>query len=117
MLKRRELIRRLSTVPLVGSFMASIPLVSAEASTPSKRQPPRDLFKEFGVRTFINAAGTLTYMTGSLMHDEVLEAINPSIEVGGGSENSLSVSVFMLKAGQEKIVASRLKEVLTQATA
>lgn len=27
------------------------------------------------MRTFINAAGTLTYMTGSLMHDEVLEAI------------------------------------------
>ena len=76
MLKRRELIQRLSTVPLVGSFMASIPLVTAEASTPPKRQPPRDLFKEFGVRTFINAAGTLTYMTGSLMHDEVLEAIN-----------------------------------------
>jgi len=76
MLKRRELIQRLSTVPLIGSFMASIPLVTAEASTSPKRQPPRDLFKEFGVRTFINAAGTLTYMTGSLMHDEVLEAIN-----------------------------------------
>jgi L-seryl-tRNA(Ser) seleniumtransferase len=38
----------------------------------------RDLFKELGVRTFINAAGTLTYMTGSLMHDEVLHAINSS---------------------------------------
>jgi L-seryl-tRNA(Ser) seleniumtransferase len=36
------------------------------------------LFKELGVRTFINAAGTLTFMTGSLMHDEVLEAINSS---------------------------------------
>lgn len=78
MLKRRELIRRLSTVPLIGGLMASIPLVNAEASTPSKRKPSRDLFKEFGVRTFINAAGTLTYMTGSLMHDEVLEAINYS---------------------------------------
>jgi L-seryl-tRNA(Ser) seleniumtransferase len=40
------------------------------------KQPKRDLFKELGVRTFINAAGTLTYMTGSLMHDEVLDAIN-----------------------------------------
>lgn len=36
----------------------------------------RDIFKELGVRTFINAAGTLTYMTGSLMHDYVLETIN-----------------------------------------
>ena len=76
MLKRRELIQRLSTLPFVGGLMAIVPTTTAEASTPSKRQPPRDLFKEFGVRTFINAAGTLTYMTGSLMHDEVLEAIN-----------------------------------------
>jgi uncharacterized pyridoxal phosphate-dependent enzyme len=76
MLKRRELIQRLSTLPFVGALMASFPLTTAEASAPSKRQPARDLFEEFGVRTFINAAGTLTYMTGSLMHDEVLEAIN-----------------------------------------
>jgi L-seryl-tRNA(Ser) seleniumtransferase len=40
------------------------------------KSPKRELFKELGVRTFINAAGTLTYMTGSLMHDEVLDAIN-----------------------------------------
>src|SRR5690606_16396899 len=33
------------------------------------------LFKELGVRTFINAAGTLTYMTGSLMQDKVIQAI------------------------------------------
>jgi uncharacterized pyridoxal phosphate-dependent enzyme len=78
MLKRRELIQRLSTLPFVGALMASFPLTTAEASAPSKRQPARDLFEEFGVRTFINAAGTLTYMTGSLMHDEVLEAINYS---------------------------------------
>jgi uncharacterized pyridoxal phosphate-dependent enzyme len=76
MLKRRELIQRLSTLPFIGSLMAIVPLTTAEASTPPKRQPSRDLFKEFGVRTFINAAGTLTYMTGSLMHDEVIEAIN-----------------------------------------
>jgi len=76
MLNRRELIQRLSTFPLVGGLLAGVP-ISAEASSHTKREPPkRDLFKEFGVRTFINAAGTLTYMTGSLMHDEVLEAIN-----------------------------------------
>lgn len=52
----------MSTVPFTTGFIS--------------KTPKRDLFKEFGVRTFINAAGTLTYMTGSLMHDEVLEAIN-----------------------------------------
>jgi L-seryl-tRNA(Ser) seleniumtransferase len=54
-----------------------LPFTSTLASPVSKK-PKRDLFKEFGVRTFINAAGTLTYMTGSLMHDEVLDAINSS---------------------------------------
>jgi L-seryl-tRNA(Ser) seleniumtransferase len=76
MLKRRELIQRLSALPFVGSLMAIVPITTANASVAAKRPPARDLFKEFGVRTFINAAGTLTYMTGSLMHDEVLEAIN-----------------------------------------
>lgn len=35
----------------------------------------RDLFKELGIRTFINAAGTYTSMSGCLMQDEVMEAI------------------------------------------
>src|SRR5690242_1424234 len=75
MLNRRQLIQRLSSVPLVGGFLSAFPFTSAKA-LPLKEAPKRDLFKELGVRTFINAAGTLTYMTGSLMHDEVLEAIN-----------------------------------------
>ena len=74
MLSRRKLIKRLSTVPLLGGLVGGvIPFESAIASTGPKVPAPRDLFKELGVRTFINAAGTLTYMTGSLMQDEVLE--------------------------------------------
>ena len=51
------------------------------APSPALAQPAspfakRDLFKELGVRTFINAAGTYTAMTGSLMHDYVVETIN-----------------------------------------
>jgi len=75
MLSRRTLIKRLSTIPLLGGLVgSSMPFSSAVAATAAKR----DLFKELGVRTFINAAGTLTYMTGSLMRDETLEAINSS---------------------------------------
>ena len=48
---------------------------------------------------------------------ESLRNANPSIEVGGGTENTVNVTVFMLKPGQEKLVASRLKEELTKATA
>ena len=73
MLNRRKLIQRLTTLPLFGGLATTIPFTAAVAAT---KNPKRELFKEFGVRTFINAAGTLTYMTGSLMHDEVLEAIN-----------------------------------------
>ncbi len=78
MLNRRELIQRLSAFPIVGGLLGGVSITSAIASSPIKEVPKRDLFKEFGVRTFINAAGTLTYMTGSLMHDEVLDAINNS---------------------------------------
>src|SRR5690606_29439555 len=35
-----------------------------------------DLFKELGLRTFINAAGNYTSMTASLMPQQVLDAIN-----------------------------------------
>jgi L-seryl-tRNA(Ser) seleniumtransferase len=73
MLNRRKLIQRLTTLPLFGGLVGTLPFNTAMAAAKS---PKRELFKEFGVRTFINAAGTLTYMTGSLMHDEVLEAIN-----------------------------------------
>jgi L-seryl-tRNA(Ser) seleniumtransferase len=76
MINRRALIQRLTALPLFGgAFIGTT--YEANAMAPPKT-PKRDLFKEFGVRTFINAAGTLTYMTGSLMHDEVLEAIQTS---------------------------------------
>ena len=38
----------------------------------------RDVFAELGLRTFINAAGTYTSMTASLMPEEVMDAINSS---------------------------------------
>ena len=36
------------------------------------------MFAELGLRTFINAAGTYTAMTASLMPEEVMDAINSS---------------------------------------
>ncbi|EAR02520.1 selenocysteine synthase (seryl-tRNASer selenium transferase) [Maribacter sp. HTCC2170] len=51
-------------------------LLSAKAIEKSSSIPlARDFFKELGLRTFINAAGTYTSMTGSLMHKEVTSAI------------------------------------------
>ncbi len=37
---------------------------------------------------------------------------DPSIEVIGGKEESINITAWMLKPGQEKIVASRIQEVL-----
>ncbi|GAB4023422.1 aminotransferase class V-fold PLP-dependent enzyme [Spirosoma koreense] len=60
-------------MPLVGGFFgASAPLTAALAA-PSLA--PRNLIKELGIRTFINAAGTYTAMTGSLMDDDVVNTI------------------------------------------
>jgi uncharacterized pyridoxal phosphate-dependent enzyme len=73
-MQRRDLIKYLSLTPLAAGAAAVNPtsLLAAPASPTAKR----DLFKELGVRTFINAAGTYTAMTGSLMHDYVVETIN-----------------------------------------
>lgn len=72
-MKRRDILKSLSILPFAGGIAASIiPTKSAKAA-PSGTG--RDLFKELGVRTFINAAGTYTFMTGSLMHDYVVDTI------------------------------------------
>src|SRR5437870_5833046 len=49
---------------------AAVPAAAAPA-----RKGTRDFFKELGVRPFINAAGTYTAMTASLMPPEVMDAI------------------------------------------
>src|SRR5215203_4017557 len=48
---------------------------------------------------------------------EQLRKGDPSIEVGGGGENFINVTVWMMKPGQEKIVAKRIKEELIKASA
>ena len=40
----------------------------------------RDYFREMGIRPFINAAGTYTAMTSSLMPPEVMDAIQYASE-------------------------------------
>ncbi len=78
MLSRRKLLKRLGALPLVGGMMGSgIPL-SGATTTPTDALPKRDLVQELGMRSFINAAGTYTAMTASLMPKEVMEAINYS---------------------------------------
>ena len=74
MLTRRTFFERLSSLPVVGGLLGgtAATAASAGAATPVRR----DFFKELGVRPFINAAGTYTDMTASLMPPEVMDAIN-----------------------------------------
>ena len=68
---RRGFLETLSTLPLAGGLTAA----GAAPAAASTRKRGADYFRELGVRPFINAAGTYTAMTASLMPPEVMEAI------------------------------------------
>jgi uncharacterized pyridoxal phosphate-dependent enzyme len=87
MFSRRRFIGSLSTLPLVGGFFTRdlLGADSAAAGLAQRRGAAlagdaaaggRDYFAELGLRPFINAAGTYTDMTASLMQPEVMQAIN-----------------------------------------
>jgi uncharacterized pyridoxal phosphate-dependent enzyme len=74
-MKRRAVLKNLSLLPLAGAVAgSSFPFAIGKAAG-KYAGAGRDLWKELGVRTFINAAGTYTAMTGSLMHDFVVDAM------------------------------------------
>jgi uncharacterized pyridoxal phosphate-dependent enzyme len=73
MLNRRQLLKTLSAFPLVGAVFS--PSIMADPTPPPGSPAHRDYFKELGLRTFINAAGTYTALTGCLMPEEVTDAI------------------------------------------
>ena len=71
---RRKALKSLISIPFIGGVLSSNELLSYQNRNLVKLN--RDYFKELGIRTFINAAGTYTSMTGSLMPKEVIDAIN-----------------------------------------
>ena len=71
MWSRRHFLEIVSGMPLGGAFIQT----GATPATASARRAGRDYFRELGVRPFINAAGTYTAMTASLMPPQVIEAI------------------------------------------
>ncbi len=79
MISRRTLLKALSLLPLgglAGGLSRDIPFSDPEEALWPERRSGRDYFKELGVRTFINAQGTFTSLSGSLMHPQVMDAIN-----------------------------------------
>jgi uncharacterized pyridoxal phosphate-dependent enzyme len=83
MWSRRRFLEGFSTLPLVGGLIDSSPAFAATGAAPVPASGPaprkgagRDYFRELGVKPFINAAGTYTAMTASLMLPEVMAAID-----------------------------------------
>ncbi len=64
MLERRRFLEALAASPAAGALF-----------TGCGRSGSRDYYRELGVRTFLNAAGTYTTLTASLMPPEVVDAI------------------------------------------
>ena len=67
MANRRSFLQTIAGLPVIGG------LVPAQAAAGR-----RDFFKELGVRPFLNAAGTYTMLTASLMPPEAVAAIQYS---------------------------------------
>lgn len=72
-MNRRNILKGLTLLPFSATAGAALPF-SANGTAP--RAVKRDLFKELGVTPVINASVTMTFLSGSLMMPEVLEAIN-----------------------------------------
>ncbi|CAG5008449.1 D-glucosaminate-6-phosphate ammonia lyase [Dyadobacter sp. CECT 9275] len=75
-MRRRDILKSLTVLPVAGTASNALGTYTPSALP----APKRDLFKELGLRTFINAAGNYTSMTASLMPPEVMEAIRSSAE-------------------------------------
>jgi len=72
MWSRRRFLESVSAAPLAGGLAAAG--TAPAAAAPAAARAGRDYFGDLGVRPFINAAGTYTAMTASLMPPEVIAA-------------------------------------------
>lgn len=87
-MRRRDILKSLSLLPLAATAIPALaqgsgtPAASSTSGTSETGGPTtaeaahRDLFAELGVTRVINANVTMTFLSGSLMLPEVLEAIN-----------------------------------------
>ena len=76
--ERRSAIKKIlaSTTALVGLGPAAMAKNGKSGERPVPPPKKHDYFEELGVTRVINAGATMTFLSGSLMLPEVLEAIN-----------------------------------------
>ena len=73
-MKRRDVLKNLGLLPFVGTGLATV--AATETASAAQTANKRNLFEELGVTPVINAGLTMTFLSGSLMLPEVLDAIN-----------------------------------------
>ena len=94
MWNRRRFLEAASGLPLLGGLAGSFGWAAGvRGEAPAAMSAP-DYFRELGVRPFINAAGTYTAMTASLMPPEVMDAINYA------SKHYVMLDELQLKVGE-----------------
>src|SRR3954469_25447167 len=75
MWSRRRFLGSLAATPVVGDLVGARRDLKTASDAVVAGTRGRDYFKELGIRPFINAAGTYTAMTASLMAPEGMDAI------------------------------------------
>ena len=75
-MKRRDILKSIPLVTLVATGIPGGFYKFNTASKGKKTEKSTDYFDELGVDKVINASATMTWLSGSLMLPEVLEAIN-----------------------------------------
>jgi len=75
-MKRRDILKGLTILPLSAGLVSKASAIGLTETPTTPKKQERDLFKELGVTPVINASVTMTFLSGSLMLPEVLEAIN-----------------------------------------
>ena len=75
MWNRRRFLETFSALPFFSGSSVRLKADTTYEAAPA-RKAGRDYFRDLGIRPFINAAGTYTAMTASLMPPEVMDAIN-----------------------------------------
>jgi len=106
-------------------FMAGVGALSAPAAmgaglSVTQSRAPRSIYEELGVRPFINAAGTYTALSGSLLHPEVRSAMEEASRAHVSIEElqrACGERIASLTGAQAALVTSGCAAALMLATA
>src|SRR5699024_6520993 len=119
MISRKKMLRMLAGFPFLGGLAATKTLSSAVNEEPASKSR-RDLFDELGIEPLINGRGTLTFLSGSLMLPEVVDAIDStSTEFANLNEvqNKVGARIAELLECEAAMVTSGAAGALTLGTA